>query len=489
MILALDQGTSSSRALVFDSAGQALSCVQQSFQQIYPKAGWVEHDPQEILQSQLQVARQALQQAQISANAITGIGITNQRETTVLWDRNTGQALYNAIVWQDRRTADYCAKLCQADWAEEVRSRTGLVLDAYFSATKLHWLLKNIPGAAERAAAGTLCFGTIDTWLLWHLTEGKVHATDYSNAARTLLFNIHDLKWDKELLKLFEIPEAVLPEVHPSSHIFGYSAKHWLGKSLPIAGIAGDQQAALFGQGCSQPGMAKNTYGTGCFMLMNTGEQAVISKHGLLTTLACGTGQRPPYALEGSVFIAGAAVQWLRDELGLLDQSADSAYFASKVTDTQGVYVVPAFAGLGAPYWNMEARGAILGLTRGSNKNHLIRATLESLAYQTRDVLQAMEQDAGLELSCLRVDGGAAANNFLMQFQADILGCEVERPANIESTALGTAYLAGLAVGLWEEGELQEKWQLGRQFRPQMSEQQRETLYKGWLKAVAQING
>lgn len=488
MILALDQGTSSSRALVFDQQGQIRASSQQAFRQIYPKAGWVEHDPQEILQSQLQVARQALQQAQVSPSAVEGIGITNQRETTVLWERSTGQALHNAIVWQDRRTAPYCNELRQAGWEAEIRARTGLVLDAYFSATKLRWLLQNIPSAAEKAAAGELCFGTIDTWLLWHLSGGKIHATDYSNAARTLLFNIHELRWDEKLLELFGIPLAVLPEVKPSSHVFGQTAAHWLGASLPIAGMAGDQQAALFGQGCVQPGMAKNTYGTGCFMLMHTGQQAVVSQHGLLTTLACGLGERPAYALEGSVFIAGAAIQWLRDELGLLDQSEDSAYFAQKVPDTDGVYVVPAFTGLGAPYWNMEARGAILGLTRGSNKNHIIRATLESLAYQSCDVLQAMEKDAGLEMQQLRVDGGAAANDFLMQFQADILHSKVERPANIETTALGAAYLAGLAVGFWKEEDLQERWQLERQFVPQISLEQREVLYQGWQKAVQTIN-
>lgn len=489
MIIALDQGTTSSRAIVFDQAGNAVATAQQEFQQHYPKAGWVEHDALEIWQTQLSVTRQVLQHPDVDASAIRGIGITNQRETTVVWNKHTGKPIHRAIVWQDRRTAERCEQLRQAGWTDYIYENTGLVLDAYFSGTKLQWLLDHVDGARAAAERGDLLFGTIDTWLLWNLTGGAVHATDYSNASRTLLYNIQTLRWDERLLEELRIPKAMLPEVLPSSTRFGSTVQGLLGHSIPIAGMAGDQQAALFGQGCTEPGMAKNTYGTGCFMLMNTGSKPVPSKAGLLTTLAWGLDGQVTYALEGSVFIAGAAIQWLRDELKILDEAPDSEYFTSKVADNGGVYVVPAFAGLGAPYWDMYARGAIFGLTRGANKYHLIRATLESLAYQTRDVLEAMEKDAQLDLQTLRVDGGACANNFLMQFQADILNTPVERPAIIETTALGAAYLAGLAVGFWTHADLKHYWSLDRQFNPEMPEEQRQHLYGQWQKAVERTRG
>lgn len=489
MIIALDQGTTSSRAIVFDQAGNAVATAQQEFQQYYPKAGWVEHDALEIWQTQLSVTRQVLQHPNVDARAIRGIGITNQRETTVVWNKHTGKPIHRAIVWQDRRTAERCEQLRQAGWKDYIYNNTGLVLDAYFSGTKLQWLLDHVDGARAAAERGELLFGTIDTWLLWNLTGGAVHATDYSNASRTLLYNIQTLQWDDRLLEELRIPQAMLPEVLPSSTRFGNTVQGLLGHSIPIAGMAGDQQAALFGQGCTKPGMAKNTYGTGCFMLMNTGSKPVPSKAGLLTTIAWGLDGTVTYALEGSVFIAGAAVQWLRDELKILDEAPDSEYFTSKVDDNGGVYVVPAFAGLGAPYWDMYARGAIFGLTRGANKYHLIRATLESLAYQTRDVLEAMEQDAQLDLHTLRVDGGACANNFLMQFQADILNTPVERPAVIETTALGAAYLAGLAVGFWTHTDLKHYWSLDRQFTPEMPTEQRQHLYQQWQKAVERTQG
>ena len=427
MILALDQGTTSSRAIVFDQHGNILATEQQEFKQIYPKSGWVEHNANEIWQTQLEVAQNVLQKNNLAAKDIKGIGITNQRETTVVWNKHTGKPIYNAIVWQDRRTASLCDQLKEDGLTDYVYENTGLVLDAYFSGTKLNWILENVEGARAAAEQGDLLFGTIDTWVLWNLTEGAVHATDYSNASRTMLYNIKDLDWDKKMLETLHIPTQLLPSVRPSSEVYGHTAKALFGAEIPIGGMAGDQQAALFGQGCHQPGMAKNTYGTGCFMLMNTGEKMIHSKAGLLTTIAWGLDGKVEYALEGSVFIAGAAIQWLRDEMKILDDAPDSEYFTSKVNDNGGVYVVPAFAGLGAPYWDMYARGAIFGLTRGANKYHIIRATLESLAYQTRDVLEAMEKDSGIKLKTLRVDGGACANNFLMQFQADMLDTPVER--------------------------------------------------------------
>jgi glycerol kinase len=484
-ILALDQGTTSSRAVLFDDLGNVVAMSQREFGQIYPQNAWVEHNPTEIWQTQLYTARTVLQKTGIKPTDIAAIGITNQRETTVAWNKQTGQAVYHAIVWQDRRTAAYCDQLkAQDGMSEYIRQNTGLVVDAYFSGTKLKWMLDNVPQARQLAEAGNLLFGTIDTWLLWNLTGGRVHATDYSNASRTMLYNIHSLQWDDHLLRTMNIPPQVLPSVLPSSHLFGSTDASLLGASIPIAGIAGDQQAALFGQGCYVPGMAKNTYGTGCFMLMNTGNQPVVSQNGLLTTIAWGLEGQVTYALEGSVFIAGAAIQWLRDGLKMIDASPDSEYFALKVPDTDGVYVVPAFAGLGAPYWDMYARGAIFGLTRATTKAHLIRATLESLAYQTCDVLQAMERDSGVRLTQLRVDGGACANNLLMQFQADMLSTVVTRPQIIETTALGAAYLAGLGVGLWSLSNLQKYWKIDRTFEPAMDETTRTKRYKGWQKAV-----
>lgn len=488
-ILALDQGTTSSRAIVFDHESNILTVAQQEFTQIFPQPGWVEHNAMEIWATQLSVAQKALQQANIGASEIAAIGITNQRETTVVWDRHNGEPIHHAIVWQDRRTAPLCEELKSAGHEALVRNKTGLVIDAYFSGTKVRWMLDNVPGARAKAEKGDLLFGTIDSWLTWKLTGGKVHVTDYSNASRTLLFNIHTLDWDDELLSLLDIPRQMLPAALSSSEIYGHTETSLLGGSIPVAGMAGDQQAALFGQACHTPGMVKNTYGTGCFMLMNTGTEAVASTAGLLTTVAWGLNGQATYALEGSVFIAGAAIQWLRDGLKLIDESPDSEFFALKVPDTGGVYVVPAFAGLGAPYWDMYARGAIFGLTRGTSKAHLVRATLESLAYQTKDVLVAMEKDAGVALKTVRVDGGASANNLLMQFQSDILGVEVQRPVIVETTALGAAYLAGLATGFWTMEDISAKWQLDRAFQPNMLDNQRDKLYSGWQKAVERTMG
>lgn len=485
-ILALDQGTTSSRAILFDRAGCIVAAAQKEFTQIYPQPGWVEHDALEIWATQSQVAREAVAKAGADPREIAALGITNQRETTVVWDRRTGQPVHNAIVWQCRRTAAICDELKAVPGMEEyIRENTGLVIDAYFSATKLKWILDNVEGARARAEAGDLLFGTVDTWLIWNLTGGKVHVTDYSNASRTMLFNIHTLDWDEKILARLEIPRSMLPEVRPSSAVYGYTAPDILGAELPIAGAAGDQQAALFGQTCFQSGMAKNTYGTGCFMLMHTGQKPVPSNNGLLTTIAWGIGGRVEYALEGSIFIAGAAVQWLRDELRIVKSAGETRELAEKVPDSNGVYVVPAFVGLGAPYWDMYARGAIVGLTRGARAEHIVRATLEAIAYQTRDVLEAMQQDAGLKLRLLKVDGGAAANDFLMQFQADILDVPVERPQTVETTALGAAYLAGLAAGFWSgQEDVAANWLLDRRFEPRMAAAERDKLYRGWRKAV-----
>jgi glycerol kinase len=481
-IIALDQGTTSSRAVLFDEQGEIKGIAQREFMQIFPQSGWVEHDPQEILKTQLGVLNQLIKEQKLAEKEIVAIGITNQRETTVVWDRNTGVPVYNAIVWQDKRTAYICEELKQQGLEDYVRHHTGLVIDSYFSATKVKWILDHVPGAKDKANRGELIFGTIDTWLLWNMTEGKVHATDVTNASRTMLYNIKDLKWDEKLVKALGIPKTMLPEVKPSAYTFGSTNVN--GVSINICGMAGDQQAALFGQACFEPGMAKNTYGTGCFMLMNTGTTLQLSKHGLLTTIAWSLHGRVEYALEGSVFIAGAAVQWLRDGLHLIDQSKDSEYFASKALGTNEVYVVPAFAGLGAPYWDMYARGAIFGLTRDTGKDHIVKATLESLAYQTKDVLTAMEEDSGIPLKALRVDGGASANNMLMQFQADILNTPVERPTVIESTATGAAYLAGIEAGLWKKEQIKRNRKIERSFIPAMPEEERAKLYKGWKKAV-----
>lgn len=485
-VIALDQGTTSSRAIIFDWDGQIVKVAQSEFTQYYPKPGWVEHDPMEIWGTQSGVLRQALESAGIRPQEIAAIGITNQRETTVVWDKNTGKPIYNAIVWQCRRTANICDELKARGLEDYVRENTGLVIDAYFSGTKIKWILDNVEGAREKAERGELLFGNIDTWLIWNLTRGKVHVTDYSNASRTMIFNIKELKWDERMLEELKIPASMLPEVRPSSEIYGVTDPQTLGGAeIPIAGIAGDQQAALFGQACFQAGMAKNTYGTGCFMLMNTGEEAVTSKNGLLTTIAWGVDGKVEYALEGSIFVAGAVVQWLRDELKIIHDAKDSEYFATQVEDNNGVYLVPAFVGLGAPYWDMYARGTIVGLTRGANRNHIIRAALESIAYQTRDVLEAMQEDSGIDLQALRVDGGAVANDFLMQFQSDILGVPVHRPEVIETTALGAAYLAGLAVGFWSgKDEISKKWNVNRIFEVEMEEERREELYKGWKRAV-----
>ncbi len=484
-ILALDQGTTSSRAILYDYEGRVVKIAQKEFTQIYPRAGWVEHDPMEIWGSQSGVASELLATTGISAEEIAAIGITNQRETTIVWERQTGKPIYNAIVWQCRRTSEICDKLKAKGMEPLIQENTGLVIDAYFSGTKVKWILDNVDGARERAKKGELLFGNVDSWLIWNLTKGKVHVTDYSNASRTMLYNIKELKWDEQILKELDIPASMLPEVKPSSFVYGVTDAKIFGGEIPIAGVAGDQQAALFGQACYSPGMVKNTYGTGCFMLMMTGEKLVHSKNGLLTTIAWGVNDKVEYALEGSIFIAGAAVQWLRDSLKIVYDAKDSEYFATRVEDSLGVYVVPAFVGLGAPYWDMYARGTILGLTRGSNRNHIIRATLESIAYQTRDVLELMRNECGLELCDLRVDGGACANNFLMQFQADILGVPVERPEIIETTALGAAYLAGLAVGFWrDQSMITERRKVDRKFLPEMSVDKKEKLYKGWKKAV-----
>ena len=483
-ILALDQGTTSSRAILFDEDGIIQGVSQREFTQIFPQPGWVEHDPIEKWESQLAVAEEVIKTHSISADQIAAIGITNQRETTVVWDKNTGMPIYNAIVWQDRRTASICERLKNEGLTEYISYETGLVIDAYFSGTKINWILDNVDGARVKANNGDLLFGTMDTWLLWKLTHGKVHATDYSNASRTMIYNIRSLKWDANMLKALDIPENMLPSVQPSSGIFGHTDVSLFGKEIPIAGIAGDQQAALFGQVCWQPGMAKNTYGTGCFMLMNTGEKCIRSNNGLLTTIAWGLEDKVYYALEGSVFNAGAAVQWLRDGLGIIQSSKESEEIAFSVTDTGGVYLVPAFTGLGAPYWDMYARGSISGLTRGTTRAHIVRATLESLAYQTRDVLDIMSTESGITLSDLRVDGGASANNFLMQFQADQLHAKVERPTIIETTALGAAYLAGLAVGLWTKDQINAQWQKERTFIPSPDTSIADKLYQGWKKAV-----
>lgn len=490
-ILSFDAGTTSSRAIIFNKKGEIIRVAQKEFKQIYPKPGWVEHDPMEIWGSQSGVSREVLEMAAIRPDEIAGIGITNQRETTIVWDKNTGKPVYNAIVWQCRRTASYCEKLKEEGWADKIREKTGLVLDAYFSGTKIAWILDNVEGAREKADKGELLFGTVDTWIIWNLTRGKVHVTDYSNASRTLIYNINTLDWDDEILERLNIPKSMLPEVKNSSEIYGYTdPATYGGAEIPIAGIAGDQQAALFGQNCFEKGMVKNTYGTGCFVLMNTGEKKIDSKNGLLTTIAWGLDGKMTYALEGSVFIAGAAIQWLRDELRLVYDSPQSEYYANKIEDTDGVVVVPAFTGLGAPYWDMYARGGIFGITRGTKREHLVRATLESLAYQSKDVIEAMEEDAGIPLAYLRVDGGASANDFLMQFQADMLNTEVHRPKTLETTALGAAYLAGLAVGYWEnQEEISEEFMVDKEFIPEMGEEQRAKKYKYWKKAIERTMG
>ncbi|MEW9670276.1 glycerol kinase GlpK [Ammoniphilus sp. 3BR4] len=484
-ILSLDQGTTSSRAILFDHSGAIIGIAQKEFTQIYPKPGWVEHNAEEIWETQLAVLKAVLIENRVLPDQIAAIGITNQRETTVVWDKETGKPIYHAIVWQSRQSMDICNQLKDQGHEPLIREKTGLLIDAYFSGTKVRWMLDHVEGAREKAEKGDLLFGTIDTWLIWKLTDGAVHVTDYSNASRTLLFNIHTLAWDDELLALMDIPKTILPSVRPSSECYGYTAKTLFETVIPIAGIAGDQQAALFGQACFRQGMAKNTYGTGCFMLMNTGEKAVQSGNGLLTTIAWGIGGKVEYALEGSIFVAGAAIQWLRDGLKMISKAADSEHHALAVDGTDGVYFVPAFVGLGAPYWSMEARGAIFGLTRGTTNDHLIRAALESLAYQTRDVLEAMEADSGIQLKKLAVDGGAVQNNFLMQFQADILGTSVERPRVNETTALGAAYLAGLAVGYWaSQEEIRQNKVIERTFTPYMQKQRRDQLYDGWKRAV-----
>lgn len=489
-IMALDQGTTSSRCILFNEKGLIVSVAQKEFKQIYPEAGWVEHDPMEIWATQFSVASEALLKANIQATDVAAIGITNQRETTVVWDRRTGLPIYNAIVWQCRRTAGICDELKAKGFDKVIKEKTGLILDAYFSGTKVKWILDNVPGARKEAEAGNLVFGNIDTWLIWNLTKGKVHVTDYTNASRTMLFNIHELKWDKELLAELDIPESMLPEVKPSSCVYGETDEALFNTPIPIAGDAGDQQAALFGQTCFKPGTAKNTYGTGCFLLMNTGEKAVESKNGLLTTIAVGIDGKVEYALEGSIFIGGASIQWLRDELRMIKSAPESEKYCTAVEDTNGVYVVPAFVGLGAPYWDQYARGTIVGLTRGTKKEHFIRATVESLAYQTYDVLKAMQEDSGIELKALKVDGGACANNFLMQFQSDILNVQVDRPEVIETTALGAAYLAGLAVGYWKDrDDVAKNWAISKNFEANMTEERRAELLKGWHEAVNRSMG
>ncbi|KGI86050.1 glycerol kinase [Exiguobacterium mexicanum] len=490
-ILALDQGTTSSRAIIFDHDGKIVTTAQREFKQYFPKPGWVEHNANEIWGSVLAVMAEAFGSADIDPKEIAAIGITNQRETAVVWEKSTGRPVYNAVVWQSRQTAGICDELKEAGHADLFRDKTGLLIDAYFSGTKVKWILDNVEGAREKAEAGDLLFGTIDTWLIWKLSGGHAHVTDYSNASRTLMYNIYEQKWDDELLEILTVPKSMLPEVKPSSEVYANTIPyHFFGFEVPIAGAAGDQQAALFGQACFESGEGKNTYGTGCFMLMNTGEEAVKSDHGLLTTIAWGYNGKVEYALEGSIFVAGSAIQWLRDGLRMLKSAKDTEQYANRVETTDGVYVVPAFVGLGAPYWNSDVRGAIFGLTRGTEKEHFVRATLESLAYQTRDVLTAMEQDSGIELKTLRVDGGAVNNNFLMQFQADILNVPVERPEVSETTALGAAYLAGLAVGFWkDQAEIKQQWKLDHQFEPKMDEAHRENLYKGWQHAVEATMG
>lgn len=489
-ILALDQGTTSSRAILFDSGGKPVRIAQQEFEQLYPQPGWVEHRPADIWYSQLNAAQRVLAESNVKADQVAAIGITNQRETTILWNRETGEPIYNAIVWQCRRTAEMCDRLRRDGLASVFQQRTGLVLDAYFSGTKVRWLLDNVAGARELAQQGKLAFGTVDSWLIWKLTGGRVHATDPSNASRTLLYNIERSAWDDELLKALEIPREVLPHVAPSSALIGETDQQLFGRAIPIAGNAGDQQAALFGQACAHPGMSKNTYGTGCFMLLNTGRELVRSKSNLLTTIAWKIGDSPvEYALEGSVFIAGAAIQWLRDGLQIIHEAAESEALATSVEDNGGVYFVPAFVGLGAPHWDQYARGTIIGLTRGSTRAHIARAALESIAYQTGDVLIRMQEDSGIKLSELRVDGGAARNDFLMQFQADILGIPVVRPANTETTAAGAAYLAGLAVDFWSDvEELSEMWQREQTFNPKMDDAQRKRLLEGWSRAAGRAS-
>jgi glycerol kinase len=484
-ILAFDQGTTSSRAIVFAHDGSIKAVAQKEFTQIFPQPGWVEHDANEIWSTQLGVAAEALSQAGLSVKDIAAIGITNQRETTIVWDKKTGNPIYNAIVWQDRRTASFCDELKEKNHAAFIQQKTGLIIDAYFSATKLKWILDNVKGARDKAAKDELCFGTIDSWLLWKLTNGKVHATDVSNASRTMLYNIHDLKWDEELLQLFDIPKNILPEVRSSSELYGHTQNILTAQNIPISGIAGDQQAALFGQMCTQPGMVKNTYGTGCFMLMNTGNKPVTSKNNLLTTIAWQINGETKYALEGSVFIAGAVVQWLRDGLKIIRSSNEIESLSNSVKDSDGVYLVPAFAGLGAPYWNQHARGTMVGITRGTTAAHFARAALESIAYQTMDVVNAMQFDAGITLKELRVDGGATANNLLMQFQSDILNTKVIRPKVTETTALGAAYLAGLAVGYWNDmEEIQQQWQTDKIFESQIDDEKRKKLSREWQRAV-----
>lgn len=484
-IMALDLGTTSCRCIIFDKNGRICSAAQKEFTQYFPQPGWVEHDAEEIWATQTGLMYEAMSKIDITINEIAGIGITNQRETTVLWDKETGRPVHKAIVWQCRRTAGYCDELKKLGMAEFFRSKTGLVLDAYFSATKLRWLLDNAAGARERAEKGELLFGTVDSWIIWKLTGGKVHVTDYSNASRTMLFNIHTLKWDEEILRVLKIPQQILPEVKPSSHVYGYTDSKLFGREVPIAGAGGDQQCALFGQTCFERGEVKNTYGTGGFMLMNTGTAPVNSHNGLVTTIAWGGDDKVEYALEGSIFVAGAAVQWLRDELGLIRDAAESEVLAKSVPDANGCYVVPAFVGLGAPYWDQYARGAIVGLTRGVNRNHIVRATLESIAYQVNDVLMAMQEDSGMPITSLRVDGGACDNDFLMQFQADILNTSVVRPYCIETTAMGAAYLAGLAVGYWRsKEEILANHVIAAEFKPQMGQAKRESLLQGWHNAV-----
>ena len=484
-IMALDLGTTSCRCIIFDKNGRICSAAQKEFTQYFPQPGWVEHDAEEIWATQTGLMYEAMSKIDITINEIAGIGITNQRETTVLWDKETGRPVHKAIVWQCRRTAGYCDELKKLGMAEFFRSKTGLVLDAYFSATKLRWLLDNAAGARERAEKGELLFGTVDSWIIWKLTGGKVHVTDYSNASRTMLFNIHTLKWDEEILRVLKIPQQILPEVKPSSHVYGYTDSKLFGREVPIAGAGGDQQCALFGQTCFERGEVKNTYGTGGFMLMNTGTAPVNSHNGLVTTIAWGVDDKVEYALEGSIFVAGAAVQWLRDELGLIRDAAESEVLAKSVPDANGCYVVPAFVGLGAPYWDQYARGAVVGLTRGVNRNHIVRATLESIAYQVNDVLMAMQEDSGMPITSLRVDGGACDNDFLMQFQADILNTSVVRPYCIETTAMGAAYLAGLAVGYWRsKEEILANHVIAAEFKPQMGQAKRENLLQGWHNAV-----
>ena len=489
-VMALDAGTTSNRCILFNEKGEICSMAQKEFTQYFPKPGWVEHDPGEIWSTQLAVARQAMNEIHASASDIAAIGITNQRETAIVWDKNTGKPVYNAIVWQCRRTSEYCDSLKEKGLTEMFQKKTGLVIDAYFSGTKVKWILDHVEGARERANRGELLFGTVETWLIWKLTKGAVHVTDYSNASRTMLFNINTLKWDDEILKELDIPKSMLPQAKPSSEIYGETDPSFFGGRIPIAGAAGDQQAALFGQTCFEKGEAKNTYGTGCFLLMNTGETPVFSKNGLVTTIAWGIDGTVHYALEGSVFVAGAAIQWLRDELRLIDSASDTEYLAQKVEDSNGCYVVPAFTGLGAPYWDQYARGTIVGLTRGVNKDHIIRATLESLAYQVNDVLEAMKADSGILLSALKVDGGASANNFLMQAQAGVSQAPVHRPNCVETTAMGAAYLAGLAVGYWKDKEdVKKNWTIDRIFQPQIAKETRQKMLSGWKKAVRYAHG